>query len=245
MGGANSVGVHILEHAESGDHEEVISVFRQRPELLDNVVQAIGGYAGTWGAFSQSRGNRFKYVCGDNIADLVARNHTWCNRAIMLRRLKELGCTTSLNPGLVDEAKEKAAKEKAAKQKAAKEKEAKEKAAKEKEAKEKEAKEKQAKEKAPKEKAAKEAETEARAAAYQRAAQQRARRQQEAEQASMTTPSRMADQAGTLDFSLVSAICPDTLKGAPDLSFAEAVAAPIQKYGLRPQLLVDVQLKVN
>ena len=53
----------------------------------------------------------------------------------------------------------------------------------------------------------------------------------------------MADTAGALDFTLVSAISPDALSGASDLSFAEAVAAPIRKYGLSPQLLIDVQLK--
>ena len=61
----------------------------------------------------------------------------------------------------------------------------------------------------------------------------------------MQPPSRMADTAGGLDFSLVSAISPDALRGAPDLSFVDAVAAPIRKYGLSPQLLVDVQLKVT
>ena len=57
-------------------------------------------------------------------------------------------------------------------------------------------------------------------------------------------PSRMADTAGALDFTLVSAISPEALRGVPDLSFADAVVAPIRKYGLSAQLLIDVQLKV-
>ena len=56
---------------------------------------------------------------------------------------------------------------------------------------------------------------------------------------------RMTDTVSDLDFSLASAISPHALAGAPDLSFADAIAAPMRKYKFSLQLVVDMRLKVE